>query len=241
MRLAVEAEIRRLSETLLCDPGALAFLSRFDAGELGQLRHVLERALDEKFRPIFKSVERASRLLPNTLTVKIAQKQFTPALVGRISSEMSPQRAASVIGHVDADYLAECAPFMVPERIKDAVGALPMETMLPVIRKVVDGRDHITMGRLLGALHERHVAAVVPLLQDGRDLLLVGFHCEDTSMLGALVAAMSDAQIEAVTEAAVEHGLEAELGYVVSHLDAAGRARILAIANDELATQLRAG
>lgn len=240
MRLAIDAEIRKLAQELHCSTEELAFLERFDPKELEELRHVVHHAVDQRFRPVFQRIERAARLLPAGVTAKIAMHHFSPQILGRVATELSADRATRLIPQLPTEFIADCAPHMHPERAKPLVGSLPMETMMPVASEVVRRGDHVVMGRLLASLPPERFAEVTGLLDDGRDLLLVGFHCEDETIIDPVVAHLTDEQVAAIGQAGLEHDLLLELGYVVDHLGPEQRDRARRLAPQEVVDRLDA-
>lgn len=238
MRLAVDAEIRKLAQELHCSIDELAFLERCDPDQLEELRRVVHRAIDDRFRPAFRNIERASRLLPAALTARIARAHFSPQVLGRVATELTADRATRLIPQLPTDFIADCAPHMDPERARPLVAALPMETMMPVAREVVDRGDHVAMGRLLTTLPPDRFAEVTDLLHDGRDLLLVGFHCEDPAIIDPVVAHLSDEQVTAIGRAARDHELVTELAYLVGHLGERQRERARRLAPPEVVDAL---
>lgn len=238
MDLAVEAEIRKLAMELGCATDDLAFLERFDPAQLEELRNVVHHAIDQRFRPVFQRIEKAARLLPASVTARIAMAHFPPSILGRVSTELTPDRAEKLIPQLPTDFIADCAPHMDPARAKPLVAALPMATMMPVANEVVRRGDHVAMGRLLATVPADRVDEVVGLLEGGRDLLLVGYHCEDPTIIDPVVTHLSDDQVASIGRATVEEDLVTELGYVADHLGADQRRRLLDLAPPELADRL---
>lgn len=241
MRLAVDAEIRKLAQELHCSTDELASLERLEPDQLEELRRVIHRAVDDRFRPVLQHVERAARLLPAPLTARIAMAHFSPQVLGRVATELTADRATRLIPQLPTEFIADCAPYMDPERARPLVAALPMETMMPVAREVVARGDHVAMGRLLTTLPSERVPEVTGLLDDGRDLLLVGFHCEDPTILDPVVTHLSDEQVTAIGQAAIDHDLVTELSYLVDHLGERQRERARRLAPPEVVDQLDAG
>ena len=218
--LRARAELQRLSAELACGPADLAFLAALDAAALRQLRGSLERALDERYRPVFRRIEAASRNLPAPLVAKLASSCFGPLVLGRTATELSPDRARRILPHVPVATMARCAPYMDPDRGQHVIRALPDDLLVPVARHVVADGDHAAMGRLLAALPGEVVPSVVPLLTDGHALVLVAFHCEDDHALARIVDHLDPAQVTAAGEAALRDGLDAELQDVLDRLPA---------------------
>ena len=238
--LRAQAELRRLAAELACEPSDVAFLAALDVDALRQLRASLEHALDERYRPIFRRIEVASRNLPAPLVAKLASSCFGPLVLGRTATELSPERARRILPHVPVATMARCAPHMDPDRGQHVIRALPDDLLVPVARHVVAGGDHAAMGRLLAALPADVVPAVVPLLTDGHALVLVAFHCEDDDALARVVDHLDPTQVTAAGEAALRDGLDAELQDVLDRLPDDQAQALRAAAPAELIARLDA-
>lgn len=238
--LRTDAELRRLSVELACDPADLTFLVALDVDQLRELRATLERALDERYRPVFRRIEAASRSLPAPLVAKLASSFFGPLVLGRTATELTPERARKVLPHVPAPTMARCAPHMDPHRGQHLIRALPDDLLVPVARHVIADGDHAAMGRMLAALPSDVVPTLVPLLTDGRGLVLVGFHCEDGDALARIITHLDDAQVVAAGEATLRHDLDAELQDVLDRLPDELEQRLRAAAPAELVARLEA-
>lgn len=237
--LRAEAELSRLAAELTCTPADVAFLARhLDTAELRDLRATLERALDDRYRPVFRRIEAASRHLPAALVAKLGSTFFGPLVLGRTATELSPERARKVLPHVPVATMARCAPHMDPVRGRHLIRVMPHELLVPVSRQVVADGDHAAMGRLVAALPAEVVPAVTPLLTDGRGLVLVGFHCDDDAALARVIGHLDDAQIAAAGEATLRDGLETQLQDVLDRLPDDQERRLRAAAPDELVRRL---
>ncbi len=238
--LRVDAELRRLAAELTCEVDDVAFLAPLGVDGVRELRATLERALDERYRPVFRRIEASSRHLPAPLVAKLASTFFGSLVLGRTATELSAERARKVLPHVPVETMARCAPYMDPERGQHLIRALPHDLLIPVSRQVIADGDHAAMGRLLGALPEDLVPSLVPLLTDGRGLVLVGFHCEGADGLARVIGHLDEAQIVAAGEAALADGLEAELQDVLDRLPAEQERRLRDGAPTELVRRLEA-
>lgn len=240
MELAVTAELRRLAAELAVDPDRLTALRELDVEQLRTLRAGLEQAVDDRYRPVFRRLERAARHLPAPLVARIATSSFSPLVLARTATELSTERASRILPHVPVDVIARCAPYMDPVGGRHLITALPPEHVLPVAERVVAAGDHAAMGRLVAALPGDILPQVVPLLQDGRGLVLVGFHCDDDRVLAEVIGHLDDGQVVAAGEATLAHGLEAELVDVLDRLPASHEQRLRDAAPADLVARLEA-
>ncbi|MDX1511399.1 MAG: hypothetical protein R3249_08630 [Nitriliruptorales bacterium] len=225
MSLDVRGEIIKLARELAVEPGDLAFLEGADRDDVRRLRVALEDALDQRNRGIYRRIEASSRLLPPGVAVKIATASFPPLIIGRVSEEIPSDRSPKFLEHMPIEKTGEILPHMNPRRMSDTVRALPVSQMAPMIKELERREEFVTMGRFLAVLTDEQIPAVLAEIEDGRTLLLAGFHTEDPERLDAFVKVMTDEQLVSIRDAASDQGLDDELAVVLANLPPATRAR----------------
>lgn len=225
MSLDVRGEVIKLARELDVDAGELAFLEQADRDDVHRLRLGIEDALDRRHRPFYERIEASSRLLPPSVALRIARMSFPPLVVARVSESIPNERGIKMTEQTPTDYLGELLVHMNPRRIVESVRAMPLRLMKPMIAELAKREDFITLGRFLGVLADEQIPGVVEQIQDGRTLLMCGFHDEDPGNLEAVTAAMSDEQVAAIIDAVLEHDLADELAAVSEHLGEGSRQR----------------
>lgn len=230
MSLDVHGEIIKLARELGLEADELAFLAQAGRDDVHRLRVAVEDSLDERNGGIYRRIEASSRLLPPAVAVRIARGSFPPLITGRVSELIPADRSSKFLEHMPMSYMGELLLYMNPRRMVATVQSLPISQMAPMIRELERRDEYVTMGRFLGVLTDEQIPGVLEVIEDGRTLLLAGFHTEDPARLDGVVEAMSDEQVASVREAVAEHGLDDELAVMLDHLSPDLRARLEATA-----------
>jgi hypothetical protein len=218
MSLDVRGEVIKLARELDVAAAELDFLEQASRDDVHRLRVGIEEALDRRHRPFYRRLEASSRLLPPSVALKIARMSFTPLVVARISEDIPPDRGIKMTEQTPIDYMGELLLYMNPQRMVESVRTMPLRLMKPMIAELARREEFITLGRYLGVLASEQIPDVVAEIQDGRTLLLCGFHDEDPSNLDEVVAAMSDEQVASILQAVLGHDLAPELAAVADHV-----------------------
>jgi len=226
MSLDVRGEIIKLARELALEPGDLDFLEGAERDDVHRLRVAIEDALDGRNRGIYRRIEASSRLLPPAIAVRIARASFPPLIVGRVSEEIPADRSPKFLEHMPMSYMGELLVHMNPRRMVATIQAMPATQMAPMIKELEKRGEYVTMGRFLGVLADAQIPKVLAVIDDGRTLLLAGFHTEDPARLDNVVLALSDTQVAAIREAVAAHGLERELGTILDALSPELRERL---------------
>lgn len=224
--LAARAEVIKLARELSVEPEALDFLKEASAEDLRTFRYRMCAELDGKHRPMFAKLAAASKLLPNTLTIKIAMKYFGPMLCGMVASELTADRAATLMNHIPVDFLADATHYVDPIAAEGIIQGLSTEKMVPTMQELLRRKEYVTLARFLGAVTDEQLLTVVPLVQTGEDLLMVGFYAEVTDRFEVVVRDLPVAQIHAIVQAAVDLDSFAEALTLMLHLTEPTRARV---------------
>ena len=174
--LAARSEVVKLARELSVDPEELAFLRDSPTDALRTFRREVVTQLDAPHRHIFKTVAAASAMVPNAISVKIATRYFGPLLCGKVATELSPERASKLIGHVPVDFLADTTSYVDPDAAAPLIRALDTEVMVPTMMELLRRKDYVTLARFLSSVTDEQLLAVVPLVESGEDLLMTGFN-----------------------------------------------------------------
>lgn len=230
--LAARAEVIKLARELAVEPERLDFLRAASAPDVRRFRKRLSAEMDAPHRPMFRKLAAASKLLPNALTVKIAMRYFGPMLCGMVASELTSDRAAALMNHIPVDFLADGTRYVDPDAAVGIIQGLDTEKMVPTMQELLRRKEYVTLARFLGAVTDEQLLSVVPLVQTGEDLLMVGFYAEVTDRFETVVAELPEEQIRAIVQAAVDLDAFAEAITLMQHLTEQTRGRVANAAAD---------
>jgi hypothetical protein len=208
--LVTRAEISRLAHDLGADHRELAFLERASSGDLRDFRFALVDQLYGEHAPKLRKIATLSRAMPVSFLVRMATKIVGPELSGMVASELSPERAARLMSATPTDFAADTAAYVNPEAAGPIVRKLEPDVMLPTVVELLRRKDYPTVAKFVSVASDVQLRALVPQVQDGKDLLLAGFHTSAIDRFEVVVVEMPDDRIRSILTAAVEENLFAE-------------------------------
>lgn len=198
------AERLRLASLLEVAPERLACLDAIDTEEITALHDACRAALHEAHRPLYQRLARSSRLLPATLSARIAEQVLGPLLSAHAATEMSVPATMALCRHLSPGFMAQVTPFMDVDRIAELTMALPLEQVESCTRELLARGEYMTLGRMV----DRTPAAIVERLCAGllmpRDLLRTALFVEDDSRLLLLLEQVPPSALVTLVEAAAD-------------------------------------
>ncbi|HEX6357979.1 hypothetical protein [Actinophytocola sp.] len=226
--LATRAELVKLARALGASADEVAFAAALPHTAIRRLRERAVGVLYDEHRSAFRRVAAITRLLPTAVNVRITLRAFPPLLAARVAGEMPPERAAELANRMPVDYLAEACLHLDPRRATALVQLVRPDSVLAIVRALVDRGEFITLGRLLDSATAslvRDVAATVPT----DALLRIGFYAESDEQLTHAVALLPPARMRAIVRDALSGPPE---------LRAAGLRLVGRLTDDELRGRL---
>ncbi|MCB0975644.1 MAG: hypothetical protein KDB86_13985 [Actinobacteria bacterium] len=202
--LELRAERLRLARRLGVTPGELDFLDRLPAQALRTYRHALEDLLFDENGERFAKVMQAAGLLPKPVAARIAVRAIPPTMTAMMSGLLSPQDAAEFASHMPTSYMADLAAAADPRRVGHLVPHLGRSVVIDGAAELVARKDFVTAGLLVGCLNRAYLADVLTAISDPADLFEVALLIDDKSVLDDIMDHLSDADIEVLSERAVE-------------------------------------
>lgn len=207
--LVAVAEITKLARVLgMTDVTELDFLVDLPPAAIRAYRERATDVLFDRDAKRLKGIAAASKLVPVSISAKVAERAFGPVLCAATASTVDPQRAIDIAKALPARFLAECAVQLDPRRTADIIAAVPARMVADVARELLGRGDHITMGRFVHVVPEPALRAAAPIMSD-TDLLRIAFLLEDKSAIDKVLHVVSD-RVAGVIRAAAEQNMWAE-------------------------------
>ncbi|MGV9409360.1 hypothetical protein ACWDOP_05550 [Nocardia sp. NPDC003693] len=207
--LAAVAETTKLARLLgISDPTDLDFLVDLPPAAIRQFR---ERATDRLFDRDAKrlhKVAQAAKLVPVTISAKVAERAFGPVLCAAIAGAVDPTRAIDIATALPPAFLADVSVQIDPRRTAAIIAAVPPALVEKVARELLAHGDHITMGRFVHVIPEPALRAAAPVMSD-IDLLRIGFLLEDKTAIDRVLHIVAD-RVPGIIRAAAEQHMWAE-------------------------------
>lgn len=237
------AERLRLASLLEVDPARLDCLQVIDTAELIALHDACRSALHDAHRPLYQRLARSSRLLPASLSARIAEHVLGPLLSAHTATEMSVPATMALCRHLSPAFMAQVTPFMVVDRIAELTLALPLEQVEACTVELLARGEYMTLGRMVDRTPAAIVQRLCAALLKPTDLLRTALFIEDAARLLLLLEQIPPSGLVALVEAATDpaqdllpHGL-----YLLRRLPPVWQRRLVdtaLVAGDGLLSQL---
>lgn len=196
-------EIVKLARELQVAEDDLEFLLDSSPTDLRELRSLVSSALFARNEDRVKLLASLSRLLPVSITAKIAKLALGPMLSARVAAVLEPREAARLAGHLEPGFLADLAVSLDPERVEAIVRALDDDLVVDVGRRVLAKGEYLTLGRFVSVVDVDVAMAVVGGATPDA-LLQVALFTEEPVALDAIVMRLGDEVLAGIVRAAAE-------------------------------------
>lgn len=200
-----DLELGRLADELGAPVDRLDHLRSLDADDLQHLRHQVADGLVAHHAPVFDGFAQASRLVPAALAARVTRHVIGPALAGRMAGSMSGERAAAIMGHLDAGFLADSCRTLSAAAAAELVPAIDDDQVVATSRELARRDDHATLGRFVDVLGDRRLRLVLDALGEPRHLLLAGAATDSGAALDRVITLLADGERAGVVAAAPAH------------------------------------
>ncbi|QIS20557.1 hypothetical protein [Nocardia terpenica] len=223
--LLARAETTKLARLLgISDTDTLEFLTRLPPDTIRDFReHATDLLFDADTARLAK-VAAASRLVPTTISAKIAERAFGPVLCAAVAAAVEPTRAVDIAKALPAPFLAETATRLDPRRTADILTRIPTRLVVDVAHVLALRGDHVTLGRFVGTVGHDAMRAAAAVVTDA-DLLRIGYLLEDKSTMDTLLSLVDD-RLPDIIRAAHDQHLWSEGIDLLDTVAPATRARI---------------
>jgi hypothetical protein len=199
-------EITKLAHELDAPEADLAFLTASSPAEIRELREIAQTALFARNEDRVKLLAALSRMLPVSLTAKIAEFALGPMLSARVAGVLDPREATRLAGHLDSGFLARLAPSLDPSRVAPIVRGLADPLVVEVGRMLLEQGEHLTLSRFVSVV-DVSVAMGVVADATGADLLQVAIYCDEPAALDAIAQRLPDRMLADIIKAASDASL----------------------------------
>ncbi|MBE7189683.1 hypothetical protein [Jatrophihabitans endophyticus] len=223
--LDAEAERRKLAHALGVGTDRLGMLGGVPADQVRVLREQIAEAMFQADKHYFARVATLSKTVPVAVSAKLTELTLPPLLAARTSELLEPAKAVDLVARLSDRYLADVSAVMDPARSPEVIAAIPPERVVTINRELVRRREWVVIGGFASVISEPALRASVATY-DGEQLLRIGFVLDDLDKIDLISGMLTDAQVDGMLAAAVEHELWAELADQVEHLRSERLARV---------------
>jgi hypothetical protein len=194
-RLAVQAELDKLGQTLELGPEELEFLRPFPAEQLRGLRVSIYEMLFQEDRDLFQRLAAVVGRLPVGAAAAAATRAG-PIVAARIAAELPARRVVEIAVRLPPAFGADVVAHLDPRRTRDAIRALPVPWLMGVAHELIARGDFITPSRFVEFLSDEAVRALEESIEDEGALLRIAFYIGSKNRLDHLFTMLPDERIE---------------------------------------------
>jgi len=217
------AEVAKLARVLGLED--VDYLLDVPAGELRDYREAVTDLMHDGDGAMLQRAASAARLLPPRTAARIAEGTLGSLISARLTGLLDPGRAGEVSRYLSIDFLAQLAAELDPRRAVQVVGATDPERVLEVALVMAAHEEYVAMGRFVGYLDDRTLAACIERLGD-EEVLRVAFVMEGKERLERIVELVGLERTRRMLGAADLQGLGEEARDLLDHLSPGQRRRL---------------
>lgn len=203
--LVTRAQLVMLAETMDVPPQRLSHLERLGAAQLRALRERVSDVLFDSHAQTFARVSRLAPLVPNALVAKLAQTLVPPLVAGRAAGALGmahPDRAAGVLSHLSARYMADCAPYLDPRAIGVLAPVVPVSLLVGAANELMRRGGYVTAARFLQYAGPELVRDFERGIQDDTGLLMTAALADSTDQLAEIIELLPRPRVHDIVRAA---------------------------------------
>lgn len=184
-------QTQRIARLLGVAPDELEFLERLDADSLRVLREQITEVMFHPDGARLGPLQTVARMMPPPVTAKIAEHALGPILCGRLAGELDSGYAAAVAKRLPAEFLADVAGHVHPDRVESIVGRLDSRRVEAATAVLVTRDDLAALGHFAGIIPRDTLQGVVARL-DAATILDVAPFVEPLERVDDLVGLIDD-------------------------------------------------
>ncbi|GAB16698.1 hypothetical protein GOEFS_011_00010, partial [Gordonia effusa NBRC 100432] len=190
------------------DESELDYLAEVSSSAIREFRCAASDRLFASDGDKLKRIASAAKLVPAAVAAKAAALAFGPLLTAGVASSVEPARGIAIANMLPVKFLANTAIELDPRRCGPILSELPPKLAGKVADYLVQAREHITLGRFVGAISEAALRAAAAEISDA-DLLRVACLLEDRGAIDHVFDVIAD-RLPGVLTAAGDEGLWTE-------------------------------
>jgi len=163
---SADTEIRKIARVLGVPPERFGYLRDVPEADLRRLRDQVTTTLFDAHLDVLERMAGASKLLPNPLLAKLAEKVFGPLLAARIAGLVDIGKGVDIAKRLPPAFLADVAAELDPRRAAGIIAGLPEPVVVKVADELARREDWITIARFVDTLPESAIVASLDVIPD---------------------------------------------------------------------------
>lgn len=215
-----DTEIRKLAYVMGAEGRTFRHLQPLDAPQINKLRAHIQgrRLLHPRMHPLAK-VAKLSFLLPGRLLAWFCENYLGAFFTAYLAHFVPSQRMGRMAKHISASFLADCAVYLVPEKIRDALEMVPLHLMAEAARILAARREYAVLGGLFDVTPEGRQVALMGAVPSATDRLSICRYISQKNRMVKLMDQLPDQELkELIAVAFTSDEYLSEMGALVGHM-----------------------
>lgn len=227
---SVTCEIARTARLTRSDEDELAYLRRFDAGEIRSLRLAVHARIRADNAHRFKRLATVSGVLPRKLVASLAQRSMSPRLAAGIVEALPAEQAADVAGRMEPAYLAKTCEYLPAAVATPVIAHLSDATLLAVCDVLTERSAYDAMAEMVESLSDDQLRTFMAHVDDPGTLLDVSAAITADGQLERVATLVPDELLSEIVRYAVDSVAHWDLALgLLALLPASQRKRLLSV------------
>jgi len=227
---AKHTEIQKLLHLLRAENADdFSFLEKLTKEEIAKLRiRIMENAHYEQ-DDIWRRLAGVAKFMPSFMNAKVGETVLGPMISANLSNHLPVKDAVSVMGFMSVGYLAKVADYMIPEKSKTLLNAIPLPLLKKVTLELIKQKNYFTSAGFVDVMEIDKIVELSKVITDENDLIGISAFVENKSYVARIVESFSDERVRKIIETAYQTQRQEEVLLVFMHLTAKETQRVLRI------------
>ncbi|MCE5291466.1 MAG: hypothetical protein LLG14_19810 [Nocardiaceae bacterium] len=171
------AQLELLAKQLHVTPERIAYLERFSAAELHELRERVSNTMFDANADMFRRISALVPIVPLSIVMPICQKICPPEMGGRAAGAIAlahPKKVATALSLVKPEYGASAAPYLDPRAVVQVAHLAPPAPVVAIANEILRRKDYVTAGEFVDAATPELIIEVEKGIDDDAGLIRSG-------------------------------------------------------------------
>ena len=219
-------ELSQLASLLHVSEEELAFLAPVVPDKIQFLHNSMIRAMQIEQAPVWSRIAKATSLLPDRLTAKVAEGFMGAQVAANVTYHLPASRAVSISKHFSLPFLAEVTSHLTADKIEDLLNAFPMDKAISLTHYLIRQEAYGVMGRLLDHLQIERALLIFQRVPSEEHVLRIVAAAQNKAHLAQMLARLPEERLLRLLRQGIESDLLAGLLAVAGHLPSAQLQRL---------------
>ena len=219
-------ELTQLAKALYLSEDDLDFLEPIPPEKLQFLHDSMIRAMQLEQAPVWSRIAKATSLLPDRLTAKVAEGFMGAQVAANVTYHLPISRAISISKHFSLPFLAEVTMHLAADKIEEILNAFPLDKAISLTHYLIRQEAYGVIGRLLDHLQVERALLLFQRVPSEEHVLRIVAAAQDKRHLSLMLARLPEGRVLRLLQQAIQQGLLGSLLDIAEQLPSAQLQRV---------------